>query len=120
MTSQPGIPTVDVREAETRMRAEEPALIVDVRNLDEFHAARIDGAVLVPLPELPERFSELPADRPLLMVCRSGSRSAAAAAFLLRNGFQDVANVAGGMDAWQVAGFPTRRGELDPGEGELG
>ena len=65
------------------------------------------------------RVGELPADRPLLVVCHVGGRSASVAGYLIRAGRTDVVNVAGGMDAWERAGLPVRRGPLEPGEGDL-
>ena len=56
------------------------------------------------------RYRELPQDRPLLMICRTGARSGQATAFLLANGWTDVVNVAGGTLAWERAGLPVRRG----------
>ncbi len=121
--SQPprAIPTVDVREADRRRREDAPApLVVDVRERNEFEAVRLtDGVALVPLSAFAERFTELPRDRPLLVMCASGSRSAAATAHLLRNGWTDVANVAGGIVGWQAAGLPVRHGPVEPGEGDL-
>ena len=64
------------------------------------------------------RVDELPADRPLLVVCHVGGRSAAVVGYLIRAGRSDVVNVAGGMDAWEKAGLPVRRGPLEPGEGD--
>jgi rhodanese-related sulfurtransferase len=66
-----------------------------------------------------ERFGELPKDRPLLLMCAAGSRSAAATAHLIRNGYTDVINVAGGITEWQRVGLPVRKGPVEPGEGEL-
>ena len=63
--------------------------------------------------------SDLPTDRPLLVICHVGGRSAAVTSFLTRAGRTDVVNVAGGMDAWARAGLPVRTGPLEPGEGEL-
>ena len=54
-----------------------------------------------------------------MVICHSGSRSAAVTGFLARSGRTDVVNVAGGMDAWERAGLPIRRGQVEPGEGEL-
>jgi rhodanese-related sulfurtransferase len=65
------------------------------------------------------RYTELPRDRPILVMCASGARSGAATAFLLRNGWADVWNVDGGINAWQRAGLPVRSGPIEPGEGEL-
>jgi rhodanese-related sulfurtransferase len=114
------IPSVDVLEADARLRAgDPPPLVVDVREVSEFGAVRIEGAALVPLSQFMVRFSELPRDRPLLVVCAAGSRSLAATAHLLRNGWPDVVNIAGGMDAWARAGLPVRRGPIQAGEGQV-
>ena len=115
--SRPSIPTVDVQEAAQRQA--EDALLVDVREMDEYLELRAVDSVFVPLSEFSTRFSELPQDRPLLMVCRSGARSGRATQFLLAQGFSDVSNVSGGMIAWKNAALPTRSGPLDVGEGDL-
>lgn len=121
MTQQPAtIPQVDVTEADRRRREGAPAsLIVDVREPNEAVVARVEGAVLFPLSTFAARFEELPKDRPLLLMCAAGSRSLAATAHLLRNGWTDVANVVGGIDAWQAAGLPVKHGPLAPDEGAL-
>jgi rhodanese-related sulfurtransferase len=120
MNPGPAIPTIDVAEAERRLR-EDPAspLLVDVREANEFEDVRAPGAVLVPMSAFAARAWELPPDRPLMVVCHLGGRSAAAAGFLIRSGRTDVVNVAGGMDAWERAGLPIRRGAPAPGEGDL-
>jgi rhodanese-related sulfurtransferase len=75
--------------------------------------------MLVPTSAFVARRGELPADRPLLVICHLGNRSAVVTGYLARLGRADVANVVGGMDAWARAGLPIRRGPLEPGEGEL-
>jgi rhodanese-related sulfurtransferase len=114
------IPTIDVDEAERRLR-EDPArpILVDVREAHEFAAVRAPDAVHVPTSVFAARAAELPRDRPLMVVCHVGGRSATVTAFLLRSGWADVVNVAGGMDAWERRGLPIRRGAPRPGEGEL-
>jgi rhodanese-related sulfurtransferase len=114
-----GIPTVSAAAAMERQGGQPPALLVDVREMNEFVELRVEGAALMPLSEFGWRFEELTRDRPLLMLCRSGARSSRATAFLLQQGYQDVANIDGGMIAWKGAGLPTRSGPLDPGEGDL-
>jgi rhodanese-related sulfurtransferase len=118
---RPAIPVVDVVEANDRLAKAGPErpILVDVRNPDEFEQARVDGAVLMPLPMFAARCRELPTDRPLLLICRSGNRSAAATGHLLALGYTDAANVEGGIVAWYRAGLPIRTGVLDPGEGDL-
>jgi rhodanese-related sulfurtransferase len=113
-----GIPSVDVREADRRRSADD-AILVDVRERNEFLAVRADGVALMPLSTFAVRFDELPKDRPLLIICHTGNRSLAATAHLIRNGWTNVANVVGGMDAWQAAGLPTRSGPAEDGEGTL-
>ena len=93
-------------------------LLVDVRERHEFVAVRVRGALLYPTSTFLRRFEELPRDRTIHVVCHTGNRSAAVTAFLLRNGWSDVFNVAGGMDAWERAGLEVRRGPLAPGEGD--
>jgi len=121
--SQPpqGVPTIDVREVERRLREDDAKpLVVDVRETDEHVAARLeDGVVLVPMSSFAATFAKLPKDRPLFVMCASGNRSAAATAHLIRNGWTDVSNVAGGIVDWQKAGFPVRRGPIEAGEGAI-
>ena len=94
-------------------------LLVDVREPDEYADVRAEGAALLPLSTFMLRFRQLPTDRPLLMICRTGSRSGQATAFLLANGWTDVTNVAGGTMAWVQSGLPVRRGTPAEGEGDL-
>ena len=79
----PPVPTIDVREAERRLR-EDPArpLLVDVREQVEFAEVRAPGAVLVPTSSFMTRQGDLPTDRPLLVICHIGGRSAAVTAYL--------------------------------------
>lgn len=115
----PAIPTIDVREADRRRQESTPRpLVVDVREMNEFMQVRLEDVALLPMSVFAARFGELPKDRPLLVMCAAGSRSAAATAHLLRNGYTDVANVAGGITEWERAGLPVRRGPLGPGEGD--
>lgn len=107
-----GIPSVDVQEAATRAATSAPdaPVIVDVREDDEFAAVRVEGVTHLPMSGFTARAGELPKDRPLLILCASGARSAAVTGFLLRGGWTDVANVDGGINAWQRAGLPVVRG----------
>jgi len=116
-----GIPGIDVHEAAARVASDERPrpLIVDVREPDEFVAVRVDGVAHVPMSGFLLRAGELPKERPLLVLCASGARSAAVTGYLLRSGWTDVANIDGGITAWQRAGLPVRRGPLAPGEGTL-
>jgi rhodanese-related sulfurtransferase len=112
------IPSISVRDAAAEAEAGS-ALIVDVRERDEFASERVDGVALVPISEFVGRFRELPQDRPLLMMCAAGSRSQSATMYLLQHGWSDVRNVTGGIIAWRAAGLPTHGGPPGPGEGDL-
>lgn len=120
MNERPPIPAIDVVEADRRLREDaDPPLLIDVREPHEFSAVRAPGAVLLPMSTFVARVGELPADRPLLIICHVGGRSASVTGYLVASGRTDVVNVAGGMDAWERAGLPVRRGAAQPGEGDL-
>ena len=87
------------------------AVVLDVREADEVKAGRLLNAKHIPLGKLRERIGELERYRetPMVVVCRSGNRSATACALLSREGFTQVYNLAGGIMAWQKAGLPVER-----------
>ena len=75
-------------------------VLLDVREPWEQQICRIDGSDLVPMRVLPARLGELDPQRPIVCVCHHGGRSAHVAMFLGRQGFGDVYNLTGGVDAW--------------------
>lgn len=80
-------------------------VVLDVREPEEWAAGHIEDAVHVPLATLPVRLPEVPADATLLVVCRSGGRSAQATVWLGQQG-REAVNLHGGMHAWAAAGRP--------------
>ena len=86
-----------------QLEAPDPPVLVDVRTPGEWSEAHIDGAVNLPLARLADRVGELPADRPLVIYCASGYRSAIAVSLLRREGRRGVANLVGGLAAWHSA-----------------
>jgi len=92
-------------------------LLVDVREPNEFTGplGHIRGATLVPLGELAARAPELPKDKPIVAVCRAGSRSAQAVVILQQAGFPQVANLAGGMLRWREERRPAQEGKVSDG-----
>ena len=92
--------------------AHTPLQILDVREPDEFSGplGHISGAVLIPLGQLAEHAGELGHDRPIVAVCRAGSRSAQAVSILQAAGFKDIANLTGGMLRWRAEGHPVEGG----------
>jgi len=75
-------------------------ILLDVRQPEEYRSGHLPGAVLIPLPSLMNKVGELDPTKSLLVYCRSGNRSRAAAALLLGEGFSKVYNIAGGITAW--------------------
>jgi rhodanese-related sulfurtransferase len=86
------------------------AFVLDVRQPEEWAQVHIPGATLVPLGELPGRLAEVPRDRDVVVVCRSGNRSGAGRDILLGAGYPRVTSMAGGVTDWQAAGLPTESG----------
>jgi len=86
---------------------ERGAQIVDVREPWEFAAGRVPGSVNVPLGQFIGRLGELAS--PLVLTCASGARSGAAAEYLDRHGFAEVANLVGGMHLWEDTGLPVEK-----------
>jgi hydroxyacylglutathione hydrolase len=85
--------------------------VLDVRGRSEWESGHLAGAVLIPLAELPDRINEVSDDRPIAVHCQGGSRSAIAASLLLARGRRAVANVPGGISAWEEEGLPVERKE---------
>lgn len=77
-------------------------IVLDVRERWEWELCRIDGALHIPLNELPARLAEVPADRPVVVTCHHGMRSMRAVTWLRRQGYAQVANLEGGIDRWSL------------------
>lgn len=97
------VPAVDAEESKRRIDA--GALLLDVREDDEWGAGHVAGAVWIPLREVQTRRAELAVDEEIVVVCRSGGRSAKVTAALLAWG-HDAVNMSGGLQAWVAAGLP--------------
>lgn len=94
---------LDVAALAPRLARDEVTLI-DVRNLTEFEAGHLPGALHIPVGYLPERLAEIPRDKPVVLQCQSGGRSAIAASVLQRLGVTDVVDLVGGFAAWEASG----------------
>jgi len=86
------------------------AFMLDVRQPDEWAAGHIPDATLIPLGELKTRLAEVPKDAKVIVVCRSGHRSAQGRDILRAAGYPSVTSMAGGMNEWTVAGYDTTTG----------
>jgi rhodanese-related sulfurtransferase len=92
--------------AAERLAASDPPLAIDVRTTREREGKRIKDSLSIPLNHLTQRLAELPNNRPLLVFCAGGYRSSIAASLLQRHGFTGVAEIAGGIAAWETANLP--------------
>jgi len=94
----------------TQLWVKKGALLVDVREKDEVEklAYDIPGIINIPLSEFEERFQEIPKDKPVVMVCKSGGRSLRAAGFLVNHGYTNVVNMQHGITRWVLKGFATK------------
>lgn len=79
--------------------------LIDVRTPEEFSGGHIPGAVNISVESLPVRLDEVPADKPIVVYCRTGNRSATAATILVENGYQPVYDL-GGIQDWVAQGYP--------------
>ncbi len=103
------VPSIDPGQAQARLEAKPQPFLLDVRQPDEYRAGHIAGAALIPLRELPRRMAELPRDREIICVCRSGNRSHSATGQLKAAGYNAL-NLQGGMINWSRHGLPVRKG----------
>ena len=97
------VPEIDVDALEALQAAGAP--IIDVREVDEYEDGHVSGAVLIPLGDVTERIDEVPDDKPVYVICKSGARSLRAAEYFIGQGI-DATNVAGGTMAWIDSGRP--------------
>jgi rhodanese-related sulfurtransferase len=91
---------ISARELEALRSRGDDLAIVDVREPFEVQIASIAGSVVIPMNEIPARIDELDPERPTVVLCHHGIRSAQVATYLARMGFARVINLAGGIDAW--------------------
>lgn len=100
--------SINVSEAADRFA--QGAYLLDVREQIEWEEAHVEGAVLIPMGELSTRLDELPTDEDILIICRSGNRSAQARDLIRQAGFERVTSISGGINAWMAAGLPVVSG----------
>jgi len=100
----PSFAYVDItpQDAKKRIDAGENLFIMDVRQPEEYATGYVPNAVLIPLGEVAQRLGEIPRDKPVIVVCKSGGRSAQVSKILDDNGFKSVFNVLGGTSAWKA------------------
>ena len=93
---------ISPKELKTSLDKGDKLVLVDVREEWEYSLAKLNGSILIPLGTLPQSLGRLNRDSEIIAICHHGMRSADATNFLLQQGFQNVKNLVGGIDAWST------------------
>ncbi len=93
---------ISPKELRARLDNGDKLVLVDVREEWEYALAKLNGSILIPLGTLPQSLARLDLDSEIIAICHHGMRSADATNFLLQQGFSNVKNLVGGIDAWSV------------------
>ena len=103
------VPGISPRQLQEMISAGKKVALVDVREAFEFEIARIPNSQLIPLGTIPERLADLPRAETTVVMCKSGARSTRVIEFLREQGFENLLNLEGGLDAWREEVDPTMR-----------
>jgi len=101
----------EISVSQAAEKRDQGAYILDVRQPEEWIQFHIPDATLIPLGDLPSRLNEVPKDREVVVVCRTGHRSQQGRDILLNAGFTNVTSMAGGVTEWQSKGLPIATGQ---------
>jgi rhodanese-related sulfurtransferase len=105
----PALPSLNALELNEKLKDGKQAVVIDVRQPEEYREGHIAGSKLIPLGELNKRMNELPKNKEIICVCASGSRSQSATKFLIGAGYTAF-DMNGGMYMWQRAKLPVKKG----------
>jgi len=110
VSSAPKSLPAEISSTEAKAKKDAGAFMLDVREQSEWNEVHMPGATLIPLGQLANRLKDLPKDKEIVVVCRSGNRSATGRDILKQAGFTSVTSMAGGMNDWQAKGFAVATG----------
>jgi len=96
----PKVPEITCVDLKKKIDTKKPFVLIDVREPHEFQISRIPGSTLIPLGDVPKRWQEIPSDQEIVIHCKAGVRSAKALLFLQQQGYKNLLNLKGGIDAW--------------------
>jgi rhodanese-related sulfurtransferase len=105
LLSSKDVPSVEISPAQAYAKFQQGAFFLDVRSQNEWNQFHIARSMLIPLDELPNRLSEIPQDRDIVVVCLSGVRAQSGTTILQKSGFKHVFCLSGGLNAWKSAGY---------------
>jgi rhodanese-related sulfurtransferase len=103
-----GLPP-EISASEAYAKYQGGAFLLDVRTQEEWNDFHAPNTTLIPLDQLPSRLNELPRDKEIVVVCRSGNRSQQGRDILLNAGFQQVTSMQGGLNEWRASGYPVEQ-----------
>ncbi|WP_209124953.1 rhodanese-like domain-containing protein [Alkalihalobacillus sp. BA299] len=99
-TANDQIQEITTSELETKMKTDKNSVFIDVREIDEYEEAHVQGMTNIPLSRFENEYTQLPKDQEIVLFCRSGNRSMQAASFLSEQGYKQITNVTGGILSW--------------------
>ncbi len=111
VTATPQALPAEISPTDAAAKRDAGAFLLDVREPSEWASFHVPGATLIPLGQLPARLSEVPKGKDVVVMCRTGVRSAQGRDILLKAGYPRVTSLAGGLTAWRAQGLPTVAGE---------
>ena len=100
---------VEAEDVFNMLKDKNKYFLLDVRTQEEYEEGFIENSILIPVLELEERLLEIPKDKPVIVYCRSGNRSAKAADILVKNNFNPVYNMLGGITEWIERSYPVSK-----------
>ncbi len=100
------IQNISVEDTAVMLEDKNKYFLLDVRTKEEYSSGFLENSILIPVTELENRLSEIPSGKPVIIYCRSGNRSSQAAAILLKNNYNPVYNMLGGITEWEKKGYP--------------
>lgn len=101
---------IDAPAAQRLLKERRDVYLLDVRTPGEYQQMRLANAHLIPIDQVTQRLDEIPKNRPVIVYCAVGSRSAQVFNYLARRGYQEVYNLEGGIYAWAQRGYPVLQG----------
>lgn len=93
---------ISAKNLQEKLVKEDNLLILDVRELNEFQFAHIEGSLHIPLNQISQRIGEINTEQGCVVICHHGMRSQQGASFLVQSGLSNIYNLSGGIDAWSV------------------
>ena len=100
------VQNVSVDDVSAMLKDKNKYFLLDVRTQEEYRGGFIENSILIPVTELESRLSEIPSGKPIIVYCASGNRSKQAAQILVKNNFNPVYNMLGGITEWAKKGYP--------------